>query len=149
MALSVIIPIYNEITSLKIILERVQSTKLAEEIILIDDGSTDGTRDVLTSLEGNPGIKVIFHSQNQGKGAAVRSGISIATGSIVIIQDADLEYDPRDYPALLKPYRGRQSRRGLRISFPWRPSPGNHVLAHDCQQNTYSYNKFTIRHHPE
>jgi glycosyltransferase involved in cell wall biosynthesis len=103
MTLSVIIPIYNEISSIRKILERVQATKLAEEIILIDDGSTDGTRDFLTSLEGTPGIRVIFHPQNQGKGAAVRSGISAATCKVVLIQDADLEYDPRDYPALLKP----------------------------------------------
>jgi glycosyltransferase involved in cell wall biosynthesis len=103
MTLTVIIPIYNEIASVRKILERVQATKLAEEIILIDDGSTDGTRGLLESLEGTPGVRIIFHDKNQGKGAAVRSGISASTGSVVLIQDADLEYDPRDYPALLKP----------------------------------------------
>lgn len=103
MALSVIIPIYNEISSFSTLLERVLATKLAEEIILVDDGSTDGTRDLLSSLEGTPGIRIIYHPRNLGKGAAVRSGISAATGSVVLIQDADLEYDPRDYPALLKP----------------------------------------------
>jgi glycosyltransferase involved in cell wall biosynthesis len=103
MTLSVIIPIYNEISTINTILERVMATKLAGEIILVDDGSSDGTRDVLASLEGTPGIRVIFHTHNQGKGAAVRSGISVAAGDVVLIQDADLEYDPRDYPALLKP----------------------------------------------
>jgi glycosyltransferase involved in cell wall biosynthesis len=103
MTLSVIIPIFNEIRTLRVILERVRETNLADEILLVDDGSTDGTRDLLATLEGNQGIQVIFHKYNRGKGAAVRTGISAATGDLVLIQDADLEYDPRDYPALLKP----------------------------------------------
>ncbi len=103
MTLSVIIPIYNEINTLKTIVERVQATKLANEILLIDDGSTDGTRDLLAALEGRQGIRVIYHANNQGKGCSVRTGIIAATGDIILIQDADLEYDPSDYPALLKP----------------------------------------------
>jgi len=103
MKLSVVIPIYNEARTLREILDRVLATSLADEILLIDDGSTDGTRDLLAALEGRQGIRVIFHKQNQGKGAAVRTGISVATGDVVLVQDADLEYDPRDYPALLKP----------------------------------------------
>jgi len=103
MTLSVIIPIYNEINTINTILERVLATELADEILLIDDGSTDGTRELLAALESCQGIRVIFHAQNRGKGAAVRTGISAATGDMVLIQDADLEYDPRDFPALLKP----------------------------------------------
>jgi glycosyltransferase involved in cell wall biosynthesis len=103
MTLSVIIPIFNEMSTLNTILDRVLATNLTDEILLIDDGSTDGTRDLLAALEGRQGIRVIIHAQNQGKGAAVRTGISAATGDIVLIQDADLEYDPNDYPALLKP----------------------------------------------
>ncbi len=103
MTLSVIIPIYNEANTVKTIIERVQATGLANEIILIDDGSTDGTRALLSTINGKQDIRVIFHSKNQGKGAAVRTGISAATSEVILIQDADLEYDPRDYPALLKP----------------------------------------------
>lgn len=103
MKLSVIIPVYNEVESIKIILERVQKTGLVHEIIVIDDGSKDGTRDVLPTLDGKNGVRVILHEKNKGKGAAVRTGMAAATGDVLLIQDADLEYDPRDYPQLLQP----------------------------------------------
>ncbi|MBI3153277.1 MAG: glycosyltransferase family 2 protein [Chloroflexi bacterium] len=103
MKLSIIIPVYNEVESIETILKRVHDTKLTHEIIVVDDGSKDGTRDLLKKLDGKKGVRVILHEQNQGKGAAVRTGMSAAVGDILLIQDADLEYDPRDYPELLKP----------------------------------------------
>jgi glycosyltransferase involved in cell wall biosynthesis len=103
MKLSVIIPVYNEVESIQVILERVQAQKLAQEIVVVDDGSKDGTRDVLKELDGKGGLRVILHEKNKGKGAAVRTGMAAALGDVLLIQDADLEYDPRDYPTLLKP----------------------------------------------
>ncbi len=103
MKLSVIIPVYNEKNSIEEIVKRVHATGLADEIILVDDGSVDGTRDILPSLDGKNGVRVILHEKNQGKGGALRTGMSAAQGEIMLIQDADLEYDPRDYPILLKP----------------------------------------------
>jgi glycosyltransferase involved in cell wall biosynthesis len=102
---SVIIPCFNEEATVEEVFYRVQDVGLADEIIIVDDGSTDGSRDVLAGLEReNPdGVRVIYHTHNQGKGAAVRTGFQAATGDIFLIQDADLEYDPREYPALLKP----------------------------------------------
>ena len=103
MKLTVIIPAYNEVNTIREILQRVQASGLADEILVVDDGSSDGTRDVLAALENMPNVRVILHAHNQGKGAAVRTGIANASGDLVLIQDADLEYDPRDYPALLRP----------------------------------------------
>ena len=103
MNLSVIIPVYNEVQNIREILKRVQATGLAWEILIVDDGSTDGTRDILKELDGTDQIRVVLHEQNQGKGAAVRTGFSEAKGDVFLIQDADLEYDPRDYPNILKP----------------------------------------------
>jgi glycosyltransferase involved in cell wall biosynthesis len=103
MNLSVIIPIYNEVESIREIVNRVKNTRLAWEIILVDDGSKDGTRDLLKELDGKDSLRVILHEKNQGKGAAVRTGFDAARGDVLLIQDADLEYDPRDYPTLLKP----------------------------------------------
>jgi glycosyltransferase involved in cell wall biosynthesis len=103
MKLSVIIPVYNEVESIREIVKRVQETKLAWEIVLVDDGSIDGTRDLLKKMDGKDNVRVILHEKNQGKGAAVRTGFDAAKGDVLLIQDADLEYDPRDYPTLVKP----------------------------------------------
>jgi len=104
MSLSVVIPVYNEIHTFEELLSRVEAVELADEIIVVDDGSTDGTRELLNELEPqHPLMKVVLHERNSGKGAAVRTGFKTATKDLILIQDADLEYDPRDYPALLKP----------------------------------------------
>jgi glycosyltransferase involved in cell wall biosynthesis len=103
MDLTVIIPVYNEIHTITEIVQRVKATNLPAEILIVDDGSNDGTREILAKLDGQDGVRVLFHDHNQGKGAAVRTGIQNARGDVLLIQDADLEYDPRDYPVLLKP----------------------------------------------
>lgn len=103
MKVSVIIPCYNERATIAKIIERVQAVGLASEVLVVDDGSTDGTREILQALPQGDGLRVVFHDHNQGKGAAVRTGFRNATGDVFVIQDADLEYDPRDYPALLRP----------------------------------------------
>jgi len=101
--LSVIIPCYNEVNTVAEIIRRVRAVKLAHEIIVVDDGSTDGTREVLAQIEPGDDLKIIYHPHNMGKGAAVRTGFQNATGDVFLIQDADLEYDPREYPILLRP----------------------------------------------
>jgi len=109
--LSVIVPVYNERNTLVEILRRMRAVELPDgverEIIIVDDGSDDGTRDVLKQLSDST-VRVVMHDMNQGKGAAVRTGLETATGDYVLIQDADLEYDPEDWPRLMHPVlRGR------------------------------------------
>jgi hypothetical protein len=101
--LSVVMPVYNEAASVEEILRRVREVPIAKEIIIVDDGSTDGTRDRLAALEGQPDLKIVYHPHNRGKGAALRTGFEQATGGIVLVQDADLEYDPVQYPLLIQP----------------------------------------------
>ena len=101
--ISVVIPVYNEIKTIKEVIKRVQSVDLEKEIIIVDDASTDGTRDVLQTLAQEHNVKVLFHTSNQGKGAALRTAFQEVKGEIVIIQDADLEYDPFEYSKLIRP----------------------------------------------
>lgn len=107
--LSVIIPVYNEAATIRDVIERVKAAALpgiSTEIIVVDDGSYDGTG---TLLEGIDGIRLLRHPKNLGKGRAVRTGLSSATGDVAVIQDADMEYDPRDYPRLLEPILSGQA----------------------------------------
>jgi glycosyltransferase involved in cell wall biosynthesis len=119
MKLSIIVPVYNEVGTIAEILKRVRAVRLSvpvgygpdngtlvefeREVVVVDDGSTDGTREILSTLEEEPDVIVTSHERNQGKGGAVRTGLQHASGDVMLIQDADLEYDPRDYPALLQP----------------------------------------------
>jgi glycosyltransferase involved in cell wall biosynthesis len=104
MRVSVVIPVYNEVSTIREIVVRVQAVDLEKEIIIVDDWSTDGTRELLPEISlSHENVRVLYHDRNQGKGAALRTGFEVTTGDIVIIQDADLEYDPREYPVLLEP----------------------------------------------
>lgn len=103
--LSVVVPVFNEVKTIGEVVRRIDKVGVASQIVIVDDGSTDGTRDVLTGLSqsGRSDLRIEFHAKNSGKGAAVRTGIKLATGDVVLVQDADLEYDPRDYGILLEP----------------------------------------------
>ncbi len=104
--LSILMPVYNEVRTIKEIITRVGDVELGairRELIIVDDCSTDGTREILKELSQNPARKIYFHGQNMGKGAALRTALTYATGDLIIIQDADLEYDPKEYAELIKP----------------------------------------------
>jgi glycosyltransferase involved in cell wall biosynthesis len=101
--LSIVIPVYNEINTVSRVISRVAALPLNKELVIVDDCSTDGTREVLKNLEGLPGIQIILKDKNAGKGAALRTGFENFTGDFVIVQDADLEYDPCDIPQLIQP----------------------------------------------
>lgn len=102
---SIIIPVFNEIKAISRLLKRVENSKVDKQIIVVDDGSTDGTREALVQAQRDFAVTLVFHEENRGKGAAIRTGLRHAHGEFVLIQDADLEYDPQDYPALLEPLR--------------------------------------------
>jgi glycosyltransferase involved in cell wall biosynthesis len=135
--LSVLIPVYNERETIDIIIDSVRATPMAKEIICVDDASTDGTKDVLEALLARGAIDKLYRQPvNRGKGAAIRQALSMSSGDIVIVQDADLEYDPTDWPALLEPildgradacFGSRFLGGPHRVLYYWH-SVGNHML---------------------
>ena len=139
MKLSVVVPVYNEKQTISQILGRIEKTPHEKEIIIVDDYSTDGTREILRQMDSRrelPSARIFYHAVNQGKGAALRTGISEAKGDIVLIQDADLEYDPAEYGILIQPivsgiadvvYGSRFLSGPHRVLFFWH-SLGNRVL---------------------
>jgi dolichol-phosphate mannosyltransferase len=106
---SVIVPVYNEVVHIDEILRAIHASPVSKEIIIVDDSSTDGTREKLHSMSLADDVTVVFHERNCGKGAAIRTALQYARGEYVLIQDSDLEYDPQDYPALLRPLEERQA----------------------------------------
>ncbi|MBN1590465.1 MAG: glycosyltransferase family 2 protein [Pirellulales bacterium] len=101
--LSVIVPVYNEKETVREQVRRVREVAMPLEIILIDDGSTDGTREILAEMEADDDLEVYYHERNRGKGAALRTGFAHATGQVIVVQDADLEYDSSQFPYLVQP----------------------------------------------
>ena len=153
--LSIVIPVYNERNTIEHVLRRIQAVDISKEIIVVDDGSTDGTREwlhTLTKTHSTPdpvvmtlphrgdqlrteNIRVFFQDKNTGKGAALRRGFREAWGEIVLVQDADLEYDPRDYYKLLEPIERGMADGGVRVQVPGR-TPSCPVLPALCRQQS-------------
>jgi glycosyltransferase involved in cell wall biosynthesis len=142
MKLSIVIPVYNEKQTIGTIISQVRAVNIScsKELIIVDDASTDGTRDILKPLIGESDVLMLFHERNRGKGAAIRTGLKHVTGDIVLIQDADLEYDPKDYGKLLDPilkgradvvYGNRFHGEAHRVLYFWH-SVGNGILTLAC-----------------
>lgn len=110
MKLSIIVPVYNERGTVAKLLEEVAAVPLEKEIVVVDDGSSDGTRDILKGFEGRAGFQIIFHAKNGGKGRAIRTGLEKATGEVTVIQDADLEYDPMDFIPMVQLFKDGKAR---------------------------------------